>query len=135
VNQDGRSLTAAERRANQRARLPGFGRELVELRRQGMVPARPIVVALDSWKWGRSYPRLVVAEDLDPSEADFSVVAGLECFLAWSSKVTSVARRDTLIRVLVKCAPIFLWACDMAAPHESFIVVSRAKGLELREYA
>lgn len=116
-------------------RLPAFGRELVELRRRGLVPGRPVVVSLDSWRWGKAYPRLVVPADLEPEVADFSAIAGIDCFLAWSSKNTTIARRDSIIRALVRCAPCFLWSCDMAAPEESFIVISRARGLELPEYA
>jgi hypothetical protein len=115
-------------------RLPAFGRELIELRRRGLVPGRTVIVSLDSWRWGKAYPRLVVPEDLDPAEIDFSMIAGIETFVVWSSKISTIARRDALIRALVRCAPCFLWACDVAATEESFIVISRAKGLELPEY-
>jgi hypothetical protein len=116
-------------------RLPAFGRELLNLRRKGLVPGRTVVVALDSWRWGRGYPQLVVPDELDPLEIDFCMIAGIEVFLAWSSAKTRIDRRDSLIRSLVACEPRFLWCCDMAAPEESFIVISRAHGLERPEYA
>jgi hypothetical protein len=47
------------------------------------------------------------------------MVAGIDTFVAWSSRITTIARRDALIRALVRCAPCFLWACDMAAPDRS----------------
>lgn len=49
-------------------RLPAFGRELLDLRRRGLVPGRTVVVSLDSWKWGRGYPQLVVTDDLDDKD-------------------------------------------------------------------
>lgn len=116
------------------ARLPAYGRELLALRRRGLVPERTVVVALDSWSWGKAYTRLIVPSDLEPEGADFSTIAGIDCFVAWSSKISKIARRDALIRALVRCAPSFLWVVDMACPCEAFIVVSRSRGLELPEY-
>jgi hypothetical protein len=119
----------------ERLALPAFGRELLELRRRGFVPGRTVVVSLDSWRYGKLYQRLVVPDDLDPQVVDFRMIAGLDVFVAWSSARTRVDRRDSLIRALVRCLPRFLWCCDIAAPQESFIVVSRARGLELPEYS
>jgi hypothetical protein len=119
----------------ERLALPAFGRELLDLRRRGLVPGRPVVISLDSWHFGRAYPRLVIPGELDPAQIDLSMVAGIDTFVAWSSRISTIARRDALIRALVRCGPCFLWACDIAAPEESFIVISRARGLELPEYS
>jgi hypothetical protein len=115
-------------------RLPAYGRQLLDLRRCGMVPEREIVIALDCWKWGEGWPRMVVPHDIDAAAADFLPVAGIPCFLAWGSSKTTLARRDQIIKAIVRCRPSFLWLVDMEMPEQSFIVVSHARGLELEEY-
>lgn len=117
-----------------RSKLPPFGRELLELRRRGLVPDRTVVVSLDSWEWGKSYPRLVVPPELDPSGADFSMLAAITCFVAWSSRRTPIARRESLVRAIARVRPSSLWVCDISAPHEAFFVISLSRGIERPEY-
>jgi hypothetical protein len=114
-------------------RLPAYGRALRDLRRAGLVPDREVVVSF-SWSWGVGWPRMVLPSDLEPECADFSPVAGLGCFLAWSPMTASVDRRDRTIKEIVRCRPTQLWVCDMTMPSESFFVITRKGGLELKEY-
>jgi hypothetical protein len=115
--------------------LPPFGRELLELRRKGLVPARPVVVGLDRWDWGKVQPRIVLPADLDPTDVDLSYLAALDVELVWSASVTSVARRDSTLRAIVRVSPSFLWCIDIDAPEHGFFVISRRDGLLMPEYA
>jgi len=117
-------------------RLPAFGRELVALRLRGLVPGRTVVVSLDSWRWGRAFCfyQLVISAELNPLETDFCMIAGLDTILAWSSRVTTIARRDAVIRSVARSMPLSLWVVDMVAPEESFFVASRSRGIERPEY-
>lgn len=120
--------------------LPAYGRELLELRRQGLVPAHHLVlIALDSWKWGRSsagsWYRLVISPEHDPAELDFSMVAGLDVLLCYAPAVTLVARRDAAIRKILRANPASLRVIDMVDPQLGFFIKSRKRGIELPEYA
>lgn len=121
-------------RIKRQKRLPPYGRELLELRRKGLVPDRWVVISLDSWQWGRGFQRVVLPADLDPQETDFSGLAALDVALVWSSRITAIKRRDETIRALVSVLPSFLWAIDVDEPEAAVFVISRARGLELPEY-
>jgi hypothetical protein len=115
-------------------RLPAYGRQLLDLRKRGLVPDRDLVISTDSWKWGIGCPRVVFPQDLDADAADLRFVAGIPCFLAWGSSKTTIERRDAIIRQIVRCKPSRLWCCDMEMPSESFFVITKAKGLEREEF-
>ena len=115
-------------------RLPAFGRELLQLRLRGLVPARAVVVSLDCWDWGIGSPRLVVPPDMVPEQTDFSMLAAIDIFLAWSSTITPIERRDAVVRAIARCAPSYLWVLDIAAPEDAFFVISRTRGVERPEY-
>jgi hypothetical protein len=62
-------------------RLPAFARALVEKRRQGLAPQRDLLISCD-WGLGKAWSwRVVVGDDVDPEELDFSIAAGLSCLL------------------------------------------------------
>lgn len=124
------------RSAPPRARLPAFGRELLELRRKGLVPNPPqCYVCLDLWEWAIGHTRVVVAPDADPAALDYSMVAGIDVTVLHSLKVTPPARRDALLRALVRANPLRLYAMDIDVPAASFFVKSVAVGVERQEYA
>lgn len=119
-----------------RLRLPAFGRELLELRRKGLVPnPRECIVCIDNWKWATNKTRVVVAPDADPALLDFSMLADLDVTVPHSLKVTPPARRDALLRALVRANPRRIYALDMDLPAASFFVKSVAAGVERQEYA
>jgi hypothetical protein len=62
-----------------RRRLPAFGRELVAAQRKGLnVPW--LCISLD-WNLGRTFPRVVIAPDIDVRELDLRLVQGLGCMV------------------------------------------------------
>jgi hypothetical protein len=122
-------------KAPARARLPAFGRKLLALRRQGLVPACRVVVALDKWKHGRSYARVVVPEDTEPNELDFSFLAGLDVELVWSPYLTTVERRNAAIRAILKPSPERLIMWVLGTETRQVWIKSKAVGIELAEFA
>lgn len=126
-----------------RKQLPAFGRQLLNLRLQGAVPARhtglgcSVMVCLDSWEWGRSqlWYRLVITLEQDPAELDFSMCAGLHTILVSSSARSPIARRDVAIRRLLAAQVASLRVVDMAEPSLGFFVKTEARGIERLEYA
>lgn len=125
-------------RAAQRAphkRLPAFGREILELRRKGLVPQGGVIVAIDTWNYGTHRARVVIAPDVDPGALDYSFLAALDVELVWLPKVTSAARRDVTIRAILRCNPkrLLMWA--IGADPEVVWIKSVLVGIERAEYA
>ena len=116
-------------------RLPAYGKALVEIRRQGHVPAHPVmVVALDDWKLGTWFPRVVIAPDAEPARTEFSMLAGIDVTLAWRPTISTVERRDAAIREILKVSPSSLRAMDIDNSGETLWVKSKARGVERPEY-
>jgi len=125
---------------HQRKPLPAYGRELLELRRQGLVPERGfcnahVIVCLDCWDIARNRCRLVVARDADPLSLDFMAVAGLDVLVAVNSTMSDQARRDATVRAILTGNPASLYELDARAPHQGRFIKSRALGIELQEFA
>jgi hypothetical protein len=124
------------KRAASYGKLPAYGRRLMQLRQQGLVPDPPeIIVCLDSWKWARGRARVVVAYDQEPGDLDLSFVAGLDVRVVYRPWITFTGRRDALIRNLVRCGPTRLYVHDQDNPRNDFWVISQLVGLERQEYA
>jgi hypothetical protein len=116
-------------------KLPAYGRELLALRRHGQVPAHyMIVVALDDWKLGKLFPRVVIALDADPKLTEFSMLAGLDATIAWRPTISTVERRDAAIREILRVSPSSLRAIDIDNNGETLWVKSNARGVERPEY-
>ena len=95
-------------------RFPPFAREIMDIRRRGLVPVRPIVVALDSWDWGKTYPRIVIPKDSDPADLDFCAIAGLTVYFVWSPKVSAPERAATVHSALSGFLPAHLTILEIA---------------------
>jgi hypothetical protein len=58
--------------------LPAYGRKLAAARKRGLVPARDVLVFLDYWPPRRDiFFSLVIPQQADPGDIDFSVLIGL----------------------------------------------------------
>ena len=117
-------------------KMPAYGRTLHGLRMSGHVPAcYTSVIALDDWKLGKVFPRVVVSDDTDPAELDLSMLAGLDVTVAWHPTMTSIDRRDETIREVLKVNPASLRAIDLDNTDEPTLwIKSRKHGIERREY-
>ncbi len=57
-------------------RYPAYGKQLDELRRNGLVPAQRVVATTD-WRLGAAYPRIVIPADAKVDQLIFAYLAGL----------------------------------------------------------
>lgn len=130
---------SAPARNAERLKLPAYGRELLDIREQGMVPVRGfcnahLIVSLDSWDLARNRWRLVIAPDDNPLTLDFLGVAGLDVLLAVNSGVSDLTRRNDAARSILRSNPASLIELDARAPHTLRFIKSRKVGIELREF-
>lgn len=116
-------------------RLPAYGRALMKLRHQGLVPKNGVSVALDNWKLGPFGFRLVIPKDSDPLALDFTGVAGLDVILHVDSRISDVERRNAAARAILDCDPAVLIELDFNRPSDARFIKSRALGIELQEFA
>jgi hypothetical protein len=118
-----------------RPRLPAFGRELLDLRRKGLVPNPPeVFVSVDSWDWAKNRTRVVVASDAEPADLDFSFVAGIDVWLGWWPDKTPIERRNATVRAILACLPLRV----IMIAHEDtprFVWIKSVQlGIELAEF-
>lgn len=123
-----------------RLRLPPFGKELMEVRRRGRVPApgwcrSHVIVVLDDWHIASSRFRLVIPSSDAPENFDFSAIAGLSVIVVYDSKRTERERLNAAIRALLRYLPDQLTAFDVARPHAPLIVKSKVVGIELADFS
>ncbi|MEO9061146.1 MAG: hypothetical protein ABI270_03775, partial [Nitrosospira sp.] len=57
-------------------RFPPYGKQLMQLRQSGKIPARTVMVTFD-WKLARAYPRIVISDDTPAAKLNFDYLAGL----------------------------------------------------------
>jgi hypothetical protein len=66
-------------------RLPAYGRQVVALREQGLVPTRCVIIDRSFQKTAAHPWRLVVPSTEDPTQFDLRLLAGLSPMLVCSS--------------------------------------------------
>jgi hypothetical protein len=114
-------------------KLPAYGRELLALRRRGLVPTQYTVIVIDDWKLASAFPRVVVAEDADPRLLDFSMLADLDVTIVWRPTRTAIERRNAVVAEALAIAPASLRVFDLDNV-DVLWVKSRARGIECPEY-
>jgi hypothetical protein len=83
-------------------KLPPYARSLVQKRRRGLAPATRDLAIVTDWNIGKAWPwRIVVPDTEDPTQLDFSVVAGLSCLLMGHDRT----RMDVIARAVIPFAP------------------------------
>ena len=103
-------------------KLPAFARTLVAKRRQGLAPRSDLVVSCD-WELGKAWSwRVVVGDEVDPEELDFSVVAGLSCLLVGRDQ----ARLDRVAAAVAAYKPSRLVGVNYDATKIWVYVAARA---------
>jgi hypothetical protein len=119
-----------------RLRLPPYGRELMQMREAGLVPADGMcVVSLDSWQYGKGRSRVVITADLDPEQINFAFVAGIDATIIHDPCITSTDRRNACIRALLRFNPTRLLVCTLGDVTRLQWIKSKAVGVELAEFA
>lgn len=57
-------------------KFPPFGKQLDELRRKGLIPAKRVIVATD-WSIGKIFPRIIVTPDVPVTNLRFNYLVSL----------------------------------------------------------
>lgn len=98
----GNALMAATNRATYKTnlnrdykRFPPFGKQLMDMRLAGKMPASRVIVTFD-WSLGRAYSRVVIPENVPLAQLNFVYLAGL------AVEVVYHARHAHLISELVE---------------------------------
>ncbi len=91
-------------------RFPAYGKKLIELRRAGKVPSRRVMIVFD-WKLARTYPRIVIANDIPLDGLEFSYLAGLPVQIVYRGK--DAHRVNVVAEEIMKVKPSWLAALAM----------------------
>jgi hypothetical protein len=104
----------------QTKRLPAYGRDLLQKRRQGLVPASRHVWIVDRFDFPRNTNGwlCVVADGIDPISIDFSFVAGLEVTIV----ARTLERLDAIAQGVVAARPKrMVGACEQPPKIRVFV--------------
>ena len=86
-------------------RFPPYGKKLMQLRNQGKIPSKLLMVVFD-WMLARAYPRIVITEETLPKETEFKYLAGIPVQIVFSQK--EAHRVDEFSQEILKVNPSFL---------------------------
>lgn len=81
-------------------RFPAFGKQLDDLRKQGRIPAKRVIVAFD-WKIGKLFPRIIIAPDTPVTKFQFRYLAGLHIQVAYHDRDAAIlpALTDEILKI------------------------------------
>lgn len=115
-------------------RFPAYGKLLSAMRRAGKVPARIVQVVFD-WKLARAYPRIVLADDIAPTDLNFSYLAGLSVQVIYRSK--DAHRVQPVVEEILKAKPCFLatFAVDRAGEEGARALIIPLTKMQMRAAA
>ncbi len=85
------------------ARIPAYGRQMLEARKRGLQPRQQMVMVVFDWNLARAFPRLVVDPISDFDRLDFSYAAGLDVVIGFRAHEAFIA--ESLARVILKANP------------------------------
>lgn len=109
----------ADHNIRRRLRLPAFGAELADLRRQGLAPRSGVIrVAVDDWSLRGTRAdmgRVVVPDDLDPADLDLHFVSGLDVVVVYDGGRTVAARARAVIDAAGRCGAVRVHWIDAGA--------------------
>ena len=94
-------------------RMPAYGKRLMKMRCDGMVPARPVIVSFE-WNIGGAYPRIVITDEFPVAELNFGYLAGLAVQIVYRGK--DAHRVHAVVEAIMKVKPSSLttFAIDLA---------------------
>ena len=103
-------------------RLPPYGKQLMSIRQAGKAPARMVIVAFD-WDLGKAYPRIIIPDNLTPTEIEFRFLAGLSVQITYRSK--DAPRVDAIAQEIAQVNPCFLatFALDLAGTGDAWAIL------------
>lgn len=115
-------------------RLPPYGKQLMTIRQAGKAPARMVIVAFD-WDLAHAYPRIILPDNLTPTEIDFRFLAGLPVQITYRSK--DAHRVDAVVQEIAKVNPCFLatFALDLAGTGDAWAILKPYESAKIAEAA
>ncbi len=116
-------------------RFPAYGKKLIELRRAGKVPSRRVMIVFD-WKLARTYPRIVIANDIPLDGLEFSYLAGLPVQIVYRGK--DAHRVNAVSGEIMKVNPSWLatFAMDLVATDvPAFTIIHDSLHVRIEEAA
>lgn len=89
-------------------RFPPFGRQLDDLRKQGLVPRHRVYITTD-WKLCGAFPRIVIPGDTPASQYIFYYLAGLHCEIVYRTNHAALAADlvDEILKVKPRSLAVF----------------------------
>lgn len=98
-------------------RFPPYGKQLDEIRRKGLIPARRVIVSTD-WKLGAAYPRVVIPSDAQIENLNFTYLSGLSAQIVHHADEAELVRN--LIEQILKVKPkvLMLFNFDIAKQND-----------------
>ena len=96
-------------------RFPPYGKKLMQLRNQGKIPNKLLMVVFD-WMIARAYPRIVITEETLPKETEFKYLS--------ESKGMQVTYTNATILPLTTFnnVELNLYSCWIESSHECFTI-------------
>ncbi|SET68023.1 hypothetical protein SAMN05216412_11266 [Nitrosospira multiformis] len=115
-------------------RLPPYGKQLMSIREAGKAPARMVIVAFD-WDLGKAYPRIIIPNNLAPTEIEFRFLAGLPVQITYRSK--DAHRVDAVAQEIARVNPCFLatFAFDLAGTGDAWAILKPYESTKIAEAA
>jgi hypothetical protein len=87
-------------------KFPPYGKQLMQLRKQGQIPRKIIQVVFD-WKIARAYPRIIIQQEIKPADIEFCYLAGLAVQVVFKQK--DAVRVNGLVEEILKVEPLYLF--------------------------
>jgi hypothetical protein len=89
-------------------KYPSYGRQLMETRLAGKMPAGRVIVTFD-WDLGRAYNRIVLPEDPSSASLSYVYLAGLSVEIVYGAKHSHLISElvETILRVNPSCLITF----------------------------
>lgn len=93
-------------------RFPAFGHQLDDLRKQGLIPAKRVIVAFD-WNIGKLFPRIIITSDVLASNLQFRYLAGLHVQIVYHDRDAAIL--PELVNEILTVKPATLAVFNMSA--------------------
>lgn len=115
-------------------RLPPYGKQFMTLREGGKAPSKMVVVSFD-WDLAKAYPRIIIPDNLDPSELEFTYLAGLPVQIIFRSK--DAHRVNGVAHEIMQVNPCFLatFALDLEGTGDAWTIIQPYLHVEIAEAA
>ena len=86
-------------------RDPAFGKQISKLRLSGRVPSNLVMVTF-AWNVARIYPRIILDDNIQPSELEFGYLAGIPVQVVYQVKDSH--RVNSVVEEILKVNPSWL---------------------------